>query len=322
MSNDATTTKSKPTHELEKFLRDATVELASEYQRIHARASEDPGTAGDEGEENWAELLRSWLPPYYQVVTKGRILGYRGKASPQIDVLVLSPAYPRHLIHKKLYLADGVVAAFECKLTLRPGHIQETFKKSVAIRALYDECQGTPYRELHSPLIYGLLAHSCHRRVGWEKGFDAYRYLQEIGKGAAEITHPREGLDLVCIADLATFPSMKSIQSLPKEDSLKSVLLNYHQLLRRDAWPDVLQGRDLLDYDPVGTALYDLLTRLAWRDVMLRPIAEYFRAVVYRGGGISPVRMWPLEILSENVRRNLPAEDEKRDMWDEWEPIY
>jgi len=312
MSNNAISSGFKRPHELEKFLRDATIELASEYQRIHARASEDPGTAGDEGEENWAELLRSWLPPYYEVVTKGRILSYRAEASPQIDVLVLSPAYPRHLIHKKLYLADGVVAAFECKLTLRPGHITQAFAKSLAIRALYDEGQGTPYKELHSPLIYGLLAHSCLRRAS-EKIPPIFRYHEELARGAAEINLPREGLDLICIADQGTFPSVRAV-------GLHSVILMYKQLIRKEAWPDALRDRDLADYDPIGTALYDLLSRLAWRDVMLRPIAEYFRAVVSKGSGISQVRIWPREILSENVRQQLinVIGEEERGKWDEW----
>jgi hypothetical protein len=35
--------------------------MAEEYDRIQKRATEDPGTAGDQGEENWATLLRNWL---------------------------------------------------------------------------------------------------------------------------------------------------------------------------------------------------------------------------------------------------------------------
>lgn len=52
----------------------ATQEMESEYYRIQKRTREDPGTAGDQGEENWAELLRHWLPQGYHVRTKGRIL--------------------------------------------------------------------------------------------------------------------------------------------------------------------------------------------------------------------------------------------------------
>ena len=49
-------------HELAYLLQQVQETLASEYQRIVARAQEDPGTAGDQGEENWAGFLRQWLP--------------------------------------------------------------------------------------------------------------------------------------------------------------------------------------------------------------------------------------------------------------------
>ena len=60
------------THDLYNFMQQISAEMATEYDRIQRRATEDPGTAGDQGEENWAELLRDWLPREYEVVTKGR----------------------------------------------------------------------------------------------------------------------------------------------------------------------------------------------------------------------------------------------------------
>ena len=50
------------THDLYDFMQQISNEMAAEYDRIQKRATEDPGTAGDQGEENWAELLRGWLP--------------------------------------------------------------------------------------------------------------------------------------------------------------------------------------------------------------------------------------------------------------------
>ena len=154
-------------HDLHDFMNQITSEMSFEYERIQKRATEDPGTAGDQGEENWAKLLREWLPRGYEVVTKGRIISHDGKTSPQIDILVLKNSYPKKLLDKKLYLAAGVIAAFECKITLKPTHITEAFNKSVSIKGLYSERMGSPYRELHSPIIYGLLAHS-HRLGGKE----------------------------------------------------------------------------------------------------------------------------------------------------------
>ena len=140
------------------FMNSATRQMAEEYDRIQKRATEDPGTAGDQGEENWATLLRNWLPPTFQIVTKGRILTYEGVASPQVDVLVLQPEYPKHLLDKKLFLAGGVLAAFECKVTLKAKHIEDFIKNSIEIKSHIPTGQGTPYKELQTPIIYGLLA--------------------------------------------------------------------------------------------------------------------------------------------------------------------
>lgn len=44
------------------FFQQATDAMGADYKRISRRSKKDPGTAGDEGEENWADLLREWLP--------------------------------------------------------------------------------------------------------------------------------------------------------------------------------------------------------------------------------------------------------------------
>ncbi len=94
-----------PKNELFDYMASATKRMAERYESIYKRTIDDPGTAGDRGEENWAELFREWLPQYFHVVTKGQILNHEGYTSPQIDVLVLSPSYPRQLLGEKLYLA-------------------------------------------------------------------------------------------------------------------------------------------------------------------------------------------------------------------------
>jgi hypothetical protein len=125
-----------PTNDLFDFLKAQTAAIAAEYERIRKRTLEDPGTAGDQGEENWATLLRAWLPPLFRVVTKGRILRIDGAASPQVDVIVVSPAYPNFLLDKKLYLAAGVLAAFECKTTLIASHIRDAVQTSIFVKSM------------------------------------------------------------------------------------------------------------------------------------------------------------------------------------------
>ena len=105
-------------------------------------------------------MLRGWLPGTYEVVTKGRVIGEDGRTSPPVDVVVLKDIYPKKLLDKKLYLASGVAAAFECKSTFRPEHIEDAVVTGVEIKGLFPARKGSPYRELHAPILYGLLAHS------------------------------------------------------------------------------------------------------------------------------------------------------------------
>ncbi|GIJ19386.1 DUF6602 domain-containing protein [Micromonospora lutea] len=135
-------------HELDTWIEQTTSEMASEYERIRQRATEDPGTAGDEGEENWARLLREWLPSSYQVRTKGRILAHDGAASRQVDVVVLRPGYPSKLLDKKLYVTSGVAAAFECKLTLTAAHIKEATQTAAEIARMAAPRQGSLTKSL------------------------------------------------------------------------------------------------------------------------------------------------------------------------------
>lgn len=151
---------STSTHDLFDFFKKANRNISDEYTRICRRVNEDPGTAGDQGEENWKELLESWIPPYFQIVTKGRILSDSGETSPQVDVIVLSPDYPKSLLNCKEYLSGGVVAAFECKTTLRRKHIGEFIEHSKKIEKLAINENGTPRKDLQSKIYYGLLAHS------------------------------------------------------------------------------------------------------------------------------------------------------------------
>jgi hypothetical protein len=146
----------------------ATKEMASDYEVIRKRSGEDPGTAGDQGEENWAALLRNWLPPIYHIATKGRIMDSRGNAGRQIDVLVLHPSYPKKMRDKKMYLAGRVLATFECKVTLRAENVRTSMEMAAETKDLkWRSGQfGTPYKDLHCPIVYGLLAHTHNWRGG------------------------------------------------------------------------------------------------------------------------------------------------------------
>ncbi len=315
------------THDLYQFMRQLSTEMAAEYDRIQMRATEDPGTAGDQGEENWAELLRGWLPRTYKVVTKGRIISEDGRTSPQIDVLVLKSIYPEKLLTKKLYLAAGVAAAFECKTTLKAAHIGQAMKTCTEIKNLYPNREGTPYKELYAPIVYGLLAHS-HSWKGKKSTPEDNISLNLQLSDILHVSHPRQSLDLLCIADLATWMLSKLTLLGPQvfrpEDGSPPFL--------KYGGPDEAVASSYIghtpSYDhqvehftPIGVLISGLTNRLAREDSSLRDLADYYRLAALSGSGKGSTRKWPSSIYSEKVRQRIEAGNLRTGpdaIWNEW----
>ena len=195
-------------HELDIFLEQDLSEMKSEYERIRSRSLEDPGTAGDEGEEAWAAVLRAWLPENYQIRLKGRILGADGTAGPQVDIIVLRPGYPKRLLDKKLYLAGGVAAVFECKNTLTSADIAKTWKNVEAVNALQGGIgEGTPFKELVPSIFFGLLAHGH----SWDKaGSDPVGLIvSKLTELTYSTSRMRDVLSLLCVGNLASWDVLR-----------------------------------------------------------------------------------------------------------------
>ncbi len=60
---------STSTHDLFDFFKKANRNISDEYTRICRRVNEDPGMQGSR-RRKLEELLESWIPPYFQIVTK------------------------------------------------------------------------------------------------------------------------------------------------------------------------------------------------------------------------------------------------------------
>jgi len=315
-----------PTNDLFDFLKAQTAAIAAEYDRIRKRALEDPGTAGDQGEENWASLLREWLPPLFRVVTKGRILGIDGTASPQVDVIILSPAYPNYLLDKKLYLAAGVLAAFECKTTLAASHIRDAVQTSMAVKLLAHEQTGTPYRELHAPIIYGLLAHShSWKSAGSQPGSNVSSALNEFD--LQFVQHPQQMLDVVCVSDLATWAAMKGTffgPSLSPWSSEMAAIYGSKGSATTSYIRSAIDGaRQRPHFTPIGSLLGTLTNKLAWGTPMLRDLADYYRKVDMLGSGEGAMRIWPTSIYSDLIRTRVEAGQlTNGSPWDEWSMTF
>ncbi len=291
-------------------------EMAAEYGRIQRRAAEDPGTAGDQGEENWAELLRGWIPPSYEVVTKGRIISESGHTSPQIDVVVLKDVYPEKLLSKKLYLAAGVAAAFECKTTLKASHIEKATKTSARIKDLCPTRSGTPFRELHAPIVYGLLAHS-HSWKGENSAPESNIALQLLQSDFAHVSHPRQSLDVLCVADLGTWTSTKV--ALLGADRLGNPQMAHSHANHTLSYEN--QGKD---FTPIGALVAYLNRRIAWENPGLRDLADYYRLSKLGGTGEGRIRHWPTSVAySEKIRSLVQAGRLTNGrVWDEWSFVF
>jgi hypothetical protein len=309
------------THDLFNFMLTATRDMADEYKRIRSRATEDPGTAGDQAEENWASLLRGWLPAGCKVVTKGRILTHEGIAGPQVDVLVLAPSYPEKMVDTKVYFAGGVLAAFECKLTLKAQDIHRAVENSVRIKQHLPSRIGTPYRELQAPIVYGVLAHA-HNWV--RAGSNPRQTIEEHLRAADEqlVAHPREMLDAICVADLGTWYAVKTVAMNPRP--LKPHRNRYPIVRHKGPIATGYMGTVVgSDFTAIGSMVVVLLRRLAWEDASLQTLADYFSLTGIAGPSSGRTRAWDTTTLSEQVRRTThPFDQETKPKWNEWSGLY
>ena len=174
---------------------------------IGIRAAEDPGTAGDQGEENWGHVAAGLAPAHL----RGRHQGQNHRNDRRHEPADRRPGpqgivSARKLLDKKLYLAAGVAAAFECKTTLKAAHLTGAVETCAAIKRLCPTRTGSPYKELYSPIVVGVLAHSHswkHEGSFPEENIERALHAADL----VHVSHPRLQLYLVCVADLATWAS-------------------------------------------------------------------------------------------------------------------
>jgi hypothetical protein len=214
-----------------------------------------------------------------------------------------------------MYLSSGVAAAFECKLTLEAGHIGEAVANCVRIKSLYQNRFGTPYLELHSPIVYGLLAQSH----SWKQ--PASTPVENIASKLKEqdlqaVRHPRQALDLLCVADLASWSSVAMSYISPTASVSGPGCLAqtvYFQQSTQD-------GDQVSTFRPLGALISGLFQKMAWSDTSMRDLADYYRSSNLAGNGQGKPRVWdPALVYSEEVRGRLLREGAHTGLvWDEW----
>jgi hypothetical protein len=285
-------------HDLVHLINQATNMMAAQYTRIRQLAADDPGTAGDQGEENWARVLRDWLPASLHVVTKGRIIAVDGRTSPQVDVLVLSSAYPRGLLDSKLYFAAGVLAAFECKNTMRREHIVKAMQTSATIGDLGRRGSLEPCR-----IPYGILAHS-HAMSSAKKTTEDIVFDTLVDADLRYIDNFRDCLSFVCISDLGTWTHSREIEEGGGEDGRDLLSTSY------DGPSSTLaEEYGKVRPDAIGRFLTTLISAIGKMDKSISPIAEYFECVGLPGVSLARVRDWPGEKVTKEVWREVYGEE-------------
>lgn len=306
-----------PTNDLLDFMLSLQTQMADEYARIRKRSKKNASHAGNEGETNWMTILSNWLPSDYHIMNRVQLMNETGETSPEVDIAVLRPYYPKALLNRKVVLTAGVVAAFEIKNTLKTNHIEESFEKSIEIRrilkqplSIYNSSFYKGYEsELYSPIIYGLLAHS-HSWKGKKS-----KPLEIINEKIYEcdlkyVTDPKDQVDIVCVSDLALWSSMKCpLRMLAKTginniDWLPGPQTAYARL-DADSLKKFSNGYVDRNFTPIGAMLCKLLEKLAVTDERLRDLSIYFKQTGLAPGQLFRWRQWPEDFLSEEAMYEL-----------------
>ena len=298
-------------------------EATAEGNHVQEQATASLKHTKNGREQSWAKLLRGWLPSTYEVVTKGRIISRDGRISREIDVLVLKCASSKKVLNKNLYFAATVAAAFECKSTLTIGHIVQAMKACTEIKSLYPVRVGTPYRELHAPIIYGVLA----RSYSWKGGntVPASNIEQELlTSDGAYVLHPRECLDLLCVANLGTWRTVKVLTPLALvsycKTSISSVLQSGFTLQTAYMMGMSAYKNQISHVTPIGSFIFYLSRKLAWEDAQLRDMSQYHRGTKMIRLGSGKPRPWNFS-FSESVTRRLENHRLNYDDWSEWNVV-
>ena len=195
-----------------------------------------------------------------------------------------------------MFLAGGVLAAFECKITLKPDHLPKFFKTAKSIKNLTPlKGYRNIYEETHSPIYVGLLAHSHN----WSKNGTVERIGNALHKNDIKlVTKPIEIPDLFCIADTCTWTAKKWL----------APQINYYRLdvgecIMTDSSSDQRENPTITQKSeiaiPIATALKSMIHRLSKEHEGLRSLALYFQSTITDSGG-GFVRYWPIkEVFSE-----------------------
>lgn len=303
---DAPEETRSPTHQHHAWFETVSVAVQEDWERLHQAAMADPQRAGHGGEATWVGLLESWLPPSYGIGTRKYILPEVEGGTPfETDIVIFNPGYPEALRSREEVLAGGIAAAFSVKLTLNADGIRDAVQKAAELRQHLAVRYGSAREEILAPFPVGLLAHS-HVWNG-ERSTPIDNIHNALGKFDQEyVQHPRETLDLVCVADLAAWSTTR-MPYIPPAAAAYTPGASARELEQGFCMTAIVLSDPDKSPSPVAVFIAHLLARLSYADPTLRAMADGLRLTGTLGAGGGAQRRWDLDdVFSDRVRQQLP----------------
>jgi hypothetical protein len=222
----------------------------------------------------------------------------------ETDLVIFRPSYPKALRKREEVLSGGIAAAFSVKLTLDAAGIRDGFERARDIRRAQVVLGGTPRREMLGSFPVGILAHSHE----WKA--EASTPLDNVTRNCMDrdnelCSHPRETVDLICVADLATWSTMR-VPYVPPVAAMHTPGVSERQT-REGYAVSAIAGTDPAGTpSPVASFLANLLARLSYDDPTIAPLASSYSAMGSHGRGAGAQRMWELaDVFSSDVLQKL-----------------
>jgi hypothetical protein len=274
-------------HKHHEWLTDVNESIVRDYEREQemARTKGRTQETGHVVESLWDGVLTDWLPPQYEVDKRKYILleNEDGTTLPkETDLLVYHPHYPEKLRKKNYILASGIAAAFSVRRTVGRKDIEDAYKEGIALRRGMKIRDATIKAHLIPPVFFGLLGESHDWKAPSSTPKDNMKAItNEFDRDF--VLSPREGLDLICVADLGTWSRIAAV--LPERFLLDQLRVNplFSIFTNQYGTESLVMSGMRHDYNekqnlsPLTNFIGSLWGKLAINDQSLKPLADGFR---------------------------------------------
>jgi hypothetical protein len=171
---------------------------------------------------------------------------------------------------------------------------------------------------MHQLPYFGVIAHS-HRWRGGRSSWKIHDQIEKLQTKFAE--HPREQLDIVCVADTGTFALKKAVHIVPDDSDHHLQELKEIGLNKGVSSMNVISDEEMDGIDKTGRILaefvFEITARLAYDDPAVRPWADHLSMLGFYGGIGRPV-YWSIDVLSKRVQEQFSSRADHGDHWNKW----